>query len=89
MEREVHAQLSSFLETEKLISPFQFGFRKGKSTEHAAITLLDNIRDLIDQGNVVGACFLDLSKAFDTLSHAKIICQLESYGVKSEELAMV
>ena len=43
MEREVHKQLMDLLEEGKLISPFQFGFQRGKSTELAAISLFDNI----------------------------------------------
>ena len=29
----------------------------------------DKIRKEVDNGNVVGAVFIDLSKAFDTVSH--------------------
>ena len=40
----------------------------------------------MDSGKLVGACFLDLSKAFDTLSHSKLLTKLESYGVSNNEL---
>ena len=45
MEREVHSQLYNYLEEGKLISDFQYVFRKCKSTEQAILTLLDNIRN--------------------------------------------
>ena len=73
MEREVHSQLFNYLEKGKLISDFQFGFRKGKSTEQAILTLLDNIRNSVDSGKLVGGCFIDLSKAFDTISNRKLL----------------
>ena len=60
MELEVHRQLYGFLDETKLISKHQFGFRKKKSTELAAITLLDQVTIAVDNGNLVGACFIDL-----------------------------
>ena len=44
MEEEVHKQFSTYLDENKLISDFQFGFRKNKSTELAATKLLEEVR---------------------------------------------
>jgi len=82
LERAVHHQLIDFLEREELFSNSQYGYRKHRSTEHATIFLTDNIRKSIDKGNLLGALFVDLSKAFDTLSHAILLGKLKSYGIK-------
>ena len=58
MEKEVHKQFSVYLEENKLISNFQFGFRRNKSTELAAITLVQEIRQSVDSGLIAGVCFL-------------------------------
>ena len=43
------------------------------STELAATLLLDDIRKNIDKKLLVGAVFVDLSKAFDTIIHSKLL----------------
>ena len=57
----------TFLEDFKLLSPTQFGYRKKRNTELAVTLLLDDIRQKVYVGNVTGAIFIDLTKAFDTL----------------------
>lgn len=42
LERAIHSQLCRFLEENKLLRSYQCGFRKGYSTEFAAISLTDN-----------------------------------------------
>ena len=66
-----------FLEEINILSTIQFGFRKGI----AATFFLDEIRHNMNLGQMTGAIFIDLSKAFDTLSHAQIIKNLPSYGI--------
>ena len=75
-----------FLDENRLLSEFQFGFRPKMSTELAATLFLDDIREIVDQGYMVGATFIDLSKAFDTISHPKLIAKLCSYGLNRIEL---
>ena len=40
----------------------------------------------MNEGKLLGSLFIDLSKAFDTLSHAKLITKLRSYGILNKEL---
>ena len=84
IEKIVHKQLMNFLDENKLLSTRQFGFRAKMSTELAATLLLDDVRKNVDKGKLVGAAFIDLSKAFDTISHSKVLTKLPSYGMTAK-----
>ena len=85
-EKAVHYQFLQFLETNKLLSDSQFGFRKYRSTKLAAALLCDNIRKEMNNGNMIGAVYLDLSKAFDTIGHGLLLNKMNTYGVSGKEL---
>ena len=81
LEKVVHNQLMNYLEKHKLLSNKQFGFRPGRSTELAATLLTDYIRKGMDDSKYTGVIYIDLSKAFDTISHGTIISKLKGYGI--------
>jgi len=49
--------------------------------------LFDGIHRSVDSGKVVGAVFIDLSKAFDMLSYSKYLEKLLQYGIDGMEYA--
>ena len=51
----------------------------------ATTILTDDIRQPVDKGNLVGAVFIDLRKAFDTISHSLLLSKLQSYGIMGTE----
>ena len=61
------------LESNNLLSDAQFGYKKKQSTDIATTLFVDNIRKNIDIGKLVGAIFIDLTKAFDTVSHRVLL----------------
>ena len=79
------AQLSPFLESNEVFSQNRFGFCNRRSTELARTLFFDGIRSKVDKDHLVTALFLDFSKAFDTISHSKIIDKLPAYGIKGVE----
>ena len=58
--------------------PSQRGFRKGYSSGHCLLAMLENFKKSADNGNKFGAIPTDLSKAFDCIYHklstAKLFC---------------
>ena len=87
LERIAHRQLLTYLESNRLLVNYQFGFRQKMSTEFAATFLTDYIRKQADSGNLTGALYIDLSKAFDTISHSLLLNKLPSYGILTDSWA--
>ena len=82
LEKLTYKRFIEFIETHKILSRHQYGFRKNRSTEHALIELVDKITTAIDEGKYTIGIFLDLSKAFDTINHQILINKLEHYGIR-------
>ena len=55
------------------------GFRKAHSTQHALFRLIQKWQAELDSGAYVATILLDLSKAYDCLSHDMLIPKLEAY----------
>ena len=57
-------------------SPNQFGFKKGKGTRDAIFTLSETVNHFVSNGSTVNICALDVSKAFDKISHQALFSKL-------------
>ena len=81
-ERVMHIRLYAFLEDHNLIYKNQYGFRQKYSTEHAVTHMIELIKNKLDNKRWVGAIFLDLEKAFDTVNHEILLKKLHHYGIR-------
>lgn len=88
LEKIINSRLIKYLEDKNIISDNQFGFRKGKSTDDAVSTLTNFIAQKLDEGKKCIAIFLDLAKAFDTVSVPILIYKLQKIGVRGTQLAL-
>ena len=52
LERLIYNQLYLFLEKNDIIYKYQFGFRKGYSTEQAILEITDNLNSAIDNKQI-------------------------------------
>jgi len=52
-----------------VVDELQFGFRKGRGCTNAIFTLQGVIKSINLQGSTATLCALDMSKAFDKMSH--------------------
>ena len=82
VKRMINARLVWFLEKNKLISKYQSGFRRGRSTTDQLIRLESLIRDGCIRGDHVVSVFFDLEKAYDTTWKHGILRDLFSIGLR-------
>lgn len=89
IEKLINNRLVNYLEHYNILSQNQFGFRRGKSTEDATVTLTSAIGDSLDEGKKCLTVFLDLKKAFDTVSLPILVKKLDSIGVRGISLDLL
>ena len=65
-----------------MITSKQFGFLKKHSTEHNILDLKEFIMESLSKKKITAVLFLDLKKAFDTVSHEILLKKLHHYGVR-------
>jgi ribonucleases P/MRP protein subunit RPP40 len=82
MESVVREDLYAYCQENSILSSNQHGGRKGMSTVTQLLECLDNYFANIDNGNQTNVVLLDYSKAFDTVSHQKLLAKLDSIGVR-------
>ena len=80
-EKVLLEQLTTYLDNNNLIHNHQYGFRKRHSTEYAALHIVDYLNYEMDLKRTPINLYLDLSKAFDSLSHKILISKLKHYGI--------
>ena len=76
-ERAMYRQIAGHFEFHGLFSPDQFGFRKGRRTEDVVVGLANSCLDAFDGGEFCFTLLLDLSRAFDCVSHSILLEKLE------------
>lgn len=73
-ERLILNRIGTFVD-EHLI-PEQAGFRPGKSTTSQVLNLTQYIEDGYEEGMVTGVVFVDLSAAYDTVNHRRLLSKI-------------
>ena len=79
-EKILESRMLKFLNKNNILTSSQFGFRTNSSTELAITTLYDKLLNNLNEKRISFLLFLDLKKAFDSVSHSILLRNLYHYG---------
>ena len=81
-EKAMYNRIVKFLNKFKIMTPYQFGFKKNSSTNDAILTFTSHLYSALNEGDHSVAVFLDFSKAFDTVNHSILLKKLSKLGFR-------
>ena len=79
-------QIIEFLESHSCISMDQSAYLKRHSTQTCLHRVIDDWLEHINDGEITGACLLDIFKCLDSINHILLLKKLEMYGIIGTEL---
>ena len=89
LETIIRKEMTAFLDSENLIHNQQHGFRQNRSTMTNLMNAVNRWERNVDNNKEIHCAFLDFAKAFDTVSHPKLIHKLERYGLSGHLLKWI
>ena len=85
-ERILADDINYHLHYNRLITDAQYGFVKGRSTKLQLLHSSKMWTNAIDSNKFVDTVYIDFAKAFDTVSHRKLLYKLTKYGISGNIL---
>ena len=78
----MYTRLYNFLSIHNCIYVLQFAFRNKHSTNHALLSLTEDMRNALDNNYFAIGMFIDPQKAFNTVDHEILLHKLNYYGIR-------
>ena len=73
-----------FINLNGIFHEMQYGFRQGRSCEHALLKAKQVLLDSLSGRQVSLLLLIDFSKAFDMVEHSILLKKLEHYGIRGK-----
>ena len=84
LEKVMYEHIYSYFDRNKLFHPSLHGYRKGRSTMTALLSMYDKWVKAASKEQVSGVVLVDLSAAFDLVTPALLIQKLKIYGFEED-----
>ena len=88
-ERLILQQMIEHVIKNEIINNHQFGFQNSKSSNVTVIILTETITELVEKCETVMSIFLDLAKAFNSISHELFLLEVTKYGFGKDSIEML
>ena len=85
LEKVMYSRTYNYLTKHDILFKSQYGFRKKHSCEHAVAELIGEICKGLETNKHTIAIFIDLSKAFDNISHELFFKKMSLYGIRGAD----
>ena len=86
LEHILYSHILKHFEQYNVLTQLNHGFRSGYSTETQLLVTLQDLFKSFDQNIQVDVAILDISKAFDTVPHDKLLLKIDLYGIQGNTL---
>ena len=89
MERVIVSDLHAHLGKYKLLCDHQHGFMLGKSTVTNLLETTFDLAESLDRKLTKTIIYIDFKKAFDSVSHPKLVQKLKTFGISGNLLSLI
>jgi hypothetical protein len=89
MESLIKDKLSEFINVKKILTRHQHGFMQQRSCLTNLLEAMEKWTEAVDNGYGIDVLFLDYRKAFDSVSHRKLIEKLRNLGIQDKLLRWI
>ena len=89
LEHIVASNITAHFNKHNILYDLQHGFRERRSCETQLIQLVDELARNLVNGHQTDLILLDFSKAFDKVSHLKLLFKLQQHGVNKSTVSWI
>ena len=89
LEKVIYEQIYSYFDRNKLFHPSLHGYRKGRPTMSALLSLYEKWVKAASKSQLSGVVLVDLSAAFDLVSPTLLIQKMKIYGFDDDTTTWV